>query len=246
MTLIAPSKISPNGDYLYVECFTTTGPQARTINQPIVWPKSCDLIETIPFAYGIDNRYFDGSHVHIKEISLKYFKNIKSSFDTDLRESLTVYQGSMFDVAVEKVTLKVHLGSDDPDSDKFGFGISLGLPWDNFQAILPDLWKGCVDEWDKQLVREYEVKQLSMFEDGSVDQLKAAVKFERDRRGLSIVAEGTAPLDVAAYYYPPDQLNGVRGPLSGNALKERKLKLIRKGIAVPIDDSTDPPFGFQP
>jgi hypothetical protein len=248
MALIAPSKISPKGDYLYVECFTTTGNQARTINQPIIWPKSWGLLATIPFAYGIDNRYFDGSHVHIKEISLKYFKHVKSNFDNGSRESLTTYQGSMFDVAVEQVTLKVNLGSDDPESDDISYGISLGLPWSDFETILPDLWKGCVDEWDKQLVREYEVKQLSMFEDGSADQLKMAVKFERDRRGLEIAAEGTAPIDIAAYSYPEDQLVGRRGPLTGSTLDARKLKLIRDKIAVPINDNSDDsrPFGFDP
>lgn len=241
MTLIAPSKIFPKGDYLYLEAFTTSGPQARTINQPIIWPKSCELIETIPFAYGIDNRYFDGSHVHIKEISLKYFKNIKSSFDTSQRDSLTTYQGSMFDVAVEQVTLKVNLGSDDPESDDISYGISLGLPWSDFETILPDLWAGCVDEWDRQLKVEYEAVQLSLLEDQFKSDEQRHLKLEK-----LLLGPESGPIDIAAYSYPPDQLNGKRGPLTGSALEARKLRLIRDNIAVPINDSDSRPFGFDP
>jgi hypothetical protein len=246
MALIAPSKISPKGDYLYVECFTTTGNQARTINQPIIWNKSCSLLETIPFAYGIDNRYFDGSHVHIKEISLKYFKNVKSNFDNGSRESLTTYQGSMFDVAVEQVTLKVNLGNDDPESDDISYGISLGLPWSDFETILPNLWKGCVDEWDRQLKEDYQAIQLNL-----MDQLKdkgLALMDSVKSVELKIVGQDDGPIDIAAYSYPEDQLIGRRGPLTGSALDAKKVSLIRKGIAVPINDNPDKPrpFGFDP
>jgi hypothetical protein len=241
MTLIAPSKISPKGDYLYVECFTTTGPQARTINQPIIWDKSYSLLETIPFAYGIDDRYWDGAHVHITEISLKYFKNIKSSFDTSQRDSLTTYQGSMFDVTVEKVTLKVQLGSDDPESDKFGFGVTLPLPWSDFETILPDLWKGCVDEWDRQLKTEYEAVQLSLLEDQFKSDEQRHLKLKK-----LVLGPESGLIDIAAYSYPPDQLNGKRGPLTGSALDARKIKLIRDGIAVPINDDDSRTFGFDP
>lgn len=242
--LIAPSKISPKGDYLYVECFTTTGHQARTINQPIIWSKSWDLLATIPFAYGIDNRYFDGSHVHIKEISVKYFKNIKSSFDTSMRDSLTTYQGSMFDVAVEQVTIKVNLGSDDPESDDISYGVSLGLPWSDFETILPDLWKGCIDEWDKQLKVEYQTIQLDImdqFKDKSLTLIDQVYSVE-----LRVANQDGEPMDIAAYSYPSDQLEGKRGPLTGSALDARKLSLIRKGIAVPINDDDSRPFGFNP
>ena len=245
--LIAPQKISPKGNYLYLEAFTTSGPQARTINQPLIWDKSCSLLETIPFAYGIDDRYWDGAHVHITEISLKYFKNIKSSFVSQMK-SLTTYQGSMFDVAVEKVILKVQLGSDDSESYKFGFGITLPLPWSDFKTILPDLWEGCVDEWDRQLKGEYQAIQLNL-----MDQLKdkrLALLEASEHVEIKITHQDDGPIDLAAYTYPTDQLQGKRGLLTGSALAARQLKLIRNGIAQPIQksesDDDSRPFGFDP
>jgi hypothetical protein len=234
MALIAPSKLSPKGDYLYLEAHTTSGPQARTINRPLIWHKSLELLKTIPFQYGIDDRYWDASHVEIKEISLKYQKNVKSSFDTEARADLTLYQGSMFDVAVEKVTLKVHLGNSKDAEDNFG--VTLALPWSDFYAILPDLWEGCVEEWDKQLRVEFEAIQLSLLEQPSkTPNLKALGISEQD-----------GPIDIAAYRYPEDQLMGRRGLLTGSALDARKLKLIRDGIATPIHDIPSRPFGFDP
>jgi hypothetical protein len=239
MALIAPSKISPKGDYLYLEAHTTSGPQARTINCPLVWHKSQEL-RSIPFQYGIDDRYWDSSAVEIKEISLKYQKNVKAVFDTEARADLTLYQGSMFDVAVDKVTLKVYLGNPDDEEDSFGFGVTLSLPWSDFEAILPDLWEGCVAEWDKQLRVEFEAIQLSLLE-----QTKSGLK--EAYGSFKIVAEGTAPIDIAAYRYPEDQLLGRRGPLTGSALDARKLKLIRDGIAEPLGHDHEPrPFGFTP
>lgn len=247
MALIAPSKISPKGNYLYLEAYTTSGPQARTINRPLIWHKNQELLRVIPFAYGIDNRYWDGSHVEIKEVSLKYQKHIKSSFDTEARADLTLYQGSMFDVAVEKVTLKVHLGNPDEDAeDSFGFGVSLALPWSDFESILPDLWQGCVEEWDKQLKVEFEAIQLSL-----LDQAKSEADGYNQIRMKSLKAlkeatEDPLPIDIAAYRYPEDQLMGRRGLLTGSALEARKIKLIRDGIAVPIHDHEPRPFGFDP
>jgi hypothetical protein len=237
MALIAPSKISPKGDYLYLEAHTTSGPQARTINRPLVWHKSLELLRTIPFAYGIDDRYWDSSAVEIKEVSFKYQKNVKSSFDTEARADLTLYQGSMFDVAVDKVTLKVHLGNPDDEEDSFGFGLTLALPWSDFEAILPDLWQGCVEEWDKQLKVEFEAIQLSLIEQTpKTPNLKT----------LSPV-EQVGPIDIAAYRYPEDLLMGRRGLLTGGALEARKLKLVREGIAEPLGHDHEPrPFGFTP
>ena len=236
MALIAPSKLSPKGDYLYLEAHTTSGPQARTINRPLVWPKSQELLRSIPFQYGIDDRYWDSSAVEIKEVSLKYQKNVKSSFDTEARADLTLYQGSMFDVAVDKVTLKVHLGDPDDEEDSFGFGLTLALSWSDFEAILPDLWAGCVDEWDKQLRVEFEAIQLSLLEQApKTPNLKAISPVEQD-----------GPIDIAAYSFPEDQLMGRRGLLTGSALEARKLKLVREGIAVPIHDIPSRPFGFDP
>ena len=237
MALIAPSKISPKGDYLYLEAHTTSGPQARTINRPLVWHKSQELLRTIPFQYGIDDRYWDSSAVEIKEISLKYQKNVKSSFETEARANLTLYQGSMFDVAVDKVTLKVHLGDPDDEEDSFGFGLTLALSWSDFEAILPDLWQGCVGEWDKQLRVEFEAIQLSLIEQTpKTPNLKTLSPVEQD-----------GPIDIAAYRYPEDQLMGRRGLLTGSALEARKLKLVREGIAEPLGHDHEPrSFGFTP
>jgi hypothetical protein len=235
MALIAPSKLSPKGDYLYLEAYTTSGAQARTINRPLIWHKSQELLRSIIFAYGIDDRYWDASHVRVKEISLKYQKNVKAVFDTEARADLTLYQGSMFDVAVDKVTLKVHLGNPDED-DSFGFELTLALPWSDFEAILPDLWQGCVKEWDKQLRVEFEAIQLSLLGQApKTPNLKAISPVEQD-----------GPIDIAAYSFPEDELMGRRGLLTGSALDARKLKLIREGIATPIHDIPSRPFGFDP
>jgi hypothetical protein len=252
MALIAPSKISPKGDYLYLEAFTTSGPQARTINQPIIWPKSLEQLRSIPFQYGIDNRYFDVKHVAIKEIALKYMKHIKSSFVTRQQEKLTTYQTSMFDVAVESVTLKVQCGADEQsegEEEKFGFGVTLPLSWDDFKVILPDLWAGCVDEWDRQLKTEYQAIQLDL-----MDQLKdkgLALLESAEHVEINITHQDGEPIDIAAYTYPMDQLQGKRGLLTGSALAARQLKLIRQGIAKPIQenanhDDDSRPFGFDP
>jgi hypothetical protein len=242
MGLIAPSKFIPKGQVLYLEAFTHTGPQARTINQPLIADKAFKLLKVIPFAYGIDDRFFDGAHVHIKEIALKYGKHVKSSFNTEYAKELTLYSGSMFDAAVETVTLKVSLGDEEAE-DAVTYGVSLTLPWADFSAILPDYWAGCVEEWDKQLKVDYESVQLSLLD---------LTKAETAGWGVSLVAdtkldepdEGTVPFDIAAYRYHQDDLIGTRGPLTGAALEARKLGLIRKGKAVPKNDSA-PPFGFQ-
>jgi hypothetical protein len=239
MALIAPSKLSPKGDYLYLEAHTTSGTQARTINRPLIWHKSQELLRSIIFAYGIDDRYWDASHVEIKEISIKYQKNVKSSFDTEARANLTLYQDSMFDVAVEAVNLKVYIGSTTEDGEgehTFGFGVTLTLPWSDFEAILPDLWQGCVKEWDKQLLVEFEAIQLSL-----IDQLPKI----SNQKVLGI-SKQDGPIDIAAYSFPEDELMGRRGLLTGSALEQRKLKLVREGIATPIHDIPSRPFGFDP
>jgi hypothetical protein len=255
--LIAPLKFVPKGDsYLWLESVTTQGYQARTINRPIIWAKTEELIASIPFSYGIDNRYFDGAHVHIKEISLKYMKHIKSSFDTSQVENLTTYQGSMFDVAVETVTLKVLLGDEDPESDSMKYGVSLPLPWSDFETILPGLWAGCIDEWDRQLKVEYEAIQLSLLQQDYKDLEEAYGKAPNKVKPLKLDASDPETprqtihvpddVDIAAYHFEPDQLEGRRGMLTGNALIQRQLKLIRTGEAKPKnDDAPPPPFGFH-
>jgi hypothetical protein len=249
MGLIAPSKFVPKGQVLYLEAFTQTGSQARTINQPLIADKTFKLLKTIPFAYGIDDRFFDGAHVHIKEIALKYGKNVKSSFNTEYAKELTLYSGSMFDAAVESVSLKVSLG-DEEDEDAVTYGVSLTLPWADFCLTLPDYWQGCVEEWDKQLAIDYQTRQLNLLEDIDKDIQGFSLTTQQAIKTLTVIEGGAdnlgtpLPLDVAAYFYNQEDLIGTRGPLTGASLEARQLKLIRKGIAVPKDD-TDPPFGFQ-
>lgn len=243
MGLIAPSKFVPKGQALYLEAFTHTGPQARTINQPLIADKTFKLLNVIPFAYGIDDRFFDGAHVHIKEISLKYGKNVKSSFFGEAAKNLALYSGSMFDVAVESVSLKVNLG-DEEDGAAVTYGVSLTLPWADFCLTLPDYWQGCVEEWDKQLKVDYQSIQLNLLDELKDTGIRLMDNITSIKLTSTEAGEAAAAMDIAAYRYHQDDLIGKRGPLTGAALEARKLGLIRSGKAIPNDD-TDPPFGFQ-
>jgi hypothetical protein len=180
---------------------TKNGEQSRTLPE-LSFSNDWKLF---PFANGLDDR-----QIEVKDISVKLIKFNHEVYVVN--EELPFENVQSIGVRDTLVTYSILFRSDAKP-----FKLTLSLEWDSTQELSLGLWDQVKKLWDKQFIEES--KQLSL-PLSSVTSMPSSV--------VSISATDEQ-VNVDDYDFAAAQLEGARGPLTGTALTQRKLKLIRTG-----------------
>jgi hypothetical protein len=227
-SLIAPFKLSFKGAFVKAEVFTKYGWQARTVNAPLSSHRFREIMDALPFAYYLDNRQLDGSHVSLKEIQFNYEAKTKKQLgDVDVYESAPRYDKGALEIVVSSVSIKYSIGDEDDPENQFAIrSYNISIPFEDVSDYIYSYWEDLIKEWDEQLLKE--VNQLSLFDVNS--QAKDQIREADD-----VVAIRKFSLDevnLEDYEFKTEDLQGKSGKLlTGDALRQRQLKLINNGQA---------------
>jgi hypothetical protein len=229
-SLIAPSKLSFNGAFVKAEVFTKFGWQARTVNAPLSSYRFREIMDALPFAYYLDNRQLDDSYIALKEIQFNYEAKTKKQLgDVDVYESASRYDKGSLEIVVSSVSLKYSIGDEDDPGSQFAISsYNISISFEDVSDYIYSYWEDLIKEWDEQLLKE--TNQLSLFDVGSQakDQIREAETTEVDAiRKLSL-----DEVNLEDYEFKTEDLQSKSGKLlTGDALRQRQLKLINNGQA---------------
>jgi hypothetical protein len=222
-TLIAPIKFEFEEDFIKAEVYSQFGFQTRTVNAPLGTHKFRETLEALPFAYYLDNRQLDGSHVSLKEIKFIYeSKSRKELSIVDNYETRSFYSLGTLEIAAPSVLLKFSIGDPEDSENKFVItSYAITIPSEEVTSFVFPFWKELIKEWDRQLKRE--AQQLSLFD------LESEV---RDVSPVEIPKLGIDEVDFSDYEFNLEDIKGKNGKLlTGSALQQVKLKLVNNGKA---------------
>jgi hypothetical protein len=221
--------------FIQVGSWTNNGHQSRLVNPPISTKTTLDKLKAIPFAYGIDSRFWSSSQVHLLKVSFVYSKETaKELTDINAYEKLGPYNDSQLEIYTSNVQFKFKFQeTDDPDESGLTYSLSLSLPLDRaILEILSPFWDDIQTEWGKRLKAEF--NQLDLFES------KHTVLKPNHPNGWKRFSD--IPDEVVdEYVFHPEQLLSKAGKLlTGGPLISKKKKLIFDGTVQHVSELNNP------